>query len=124
MADAVVIPKEHPILDISKHLRPVSLTLSLSKVAEEFDVTLHLAPAVIEAIESVQSNPLFFQDTSLGTMVHQWLGATDETGAAVRVVFFDYRKAFGSIDHNILVQKILGLAFPDGGWCSWSWTFL
>jgi len=45
-------------------------------------------------------------------MVHHWLQATDGTGAAVRVVLFDYRKAFDLIDHKILVAKINGLDMP------------
>jgi len=33
-------------------------------------------------------------------MFHHWSQATDGTGVAVRVVLFDYRKAFDLIDHN------------------------
>jgi hypothetical protein len=45
-------------------------------------------------------------------MIHHWAQATDSTGAAVRVVLFDYKKAFDLIDHQILVQKILSLNIP------------
>ena len=45
-------------------------------------------------------------------MIHHWSQATDGTGAAVRVVLFDYRKAFNLIDHNLLAIKILGLDIP------------
>lgn len=45
-------------------------------------------------------------------MFHHWSQATDGTGAAVRVVLFDYRKAFDLIDHTILVAKINGLDMP------------
>lgn len=47
-------------------------------------------------------------------MLHQWLEATVGTGAAVRVILFDYRKAFDLIDLGILVQKILSLSIPRG----------
>ena len=47
-------------------------------------------------------------------MLHQWLEATDGTGAAVLVVLFDYRKAFDLIDHGIIVQKIVSLSIPRG----------
>ena len=40
MADVVPIPKVKPVEDISKHLRPISLTPTLSKVAEDFVVGL------------------------------------------------------------------------------------
>ena len=49
---------------------------------------------------------------ALISMVHHWLQATDGTGAAFRVVLFDYRKAFDLIDHKILVAKISGLDMP------------
>ena len=45
-------------------------------------------------------------------MFHHWLQATDGTGAAVRVVLFDYRKAFDFINHKILVTKINGPDIP------------
>lgn len=45
-------------------------------------------------------------------MFHHWSQATDGTGAVVRVVLFDYRKAFDLIDHTILVAKINGLDMP------------
>ena len=46
---------------------------------------------------------------ALTSMFHHWSKASDGTGAAVRVVLFDYRKVFDLRDHNLLVQKILGL---------------
>ena len=45
-------------------------------------------------------------------MIHHWAQAMDSTGAAVRVVLYDYKKAFDLIDHQILVQKILSLNIP------------
>ena len=45
-------------------------------------------------------------------MVHNWNKATESTGAAVRVVLFDYRKAFDFIDHTLLVCKAFNLPIP------------
>ena len=39
-------------------------------------------------------------------MIHKWLEATDGNGTSVRVLLFDYRKAFDLIDHRILVNKL------------------
>ena len=41
-ADTVPIPMQKPIKDVNKHLRPISLTPVLSKVAEEFVIAEHL----------------------------------------------------------------------------------
>ena len=45
-------------------------------------------------------------------MIHEWAQATDGTSAAVRVVILDYTKAFDSIDHSTLFQKIRRLDIP------------
>jgi hypothetical protein len=42
-------------------------------------------------------------------MMHAWTSATDGTGAAVRIILLDYKKAFDLIDHRILVDKVLSL---------------
>ena len=47
-------------------------------------------------------------------MLHHWTRATDGTGSAVRVVLFDYRKAFDYIDHQLLTHKIYSLGIPRG----------
>ena len=59
---------------------------------------------------SPKSSTLF----ALISMFHHWLQVTDGTGAAFRVVLFDYRKAFDLIDHKILVAKINGIDMPHG----------
>ena len=56
-------------------------------------------------------------------MVHHWTQATDGTGAAVRVVLFDYRKAFDLIDHNLLLRRVFSLSIPRGVAC-WVADFL
>ena len=55
-------------------------------------------------------------------MIHKWAQATDGTGAAVRVVLFDYRKAFYLIDHRILVEKMSRLPIP-GAIARWTIDF-
>ena len=37
-ADIIPIPKQKPVKDVNKHLRPISLTPILSKVAEDYVV--------------------------------------------------------------------------------------
>ena len=116
LADVIPLPKQQPIEDVSNHLRPISLTPSISKLAEDFVVSAHFAPAVLRVIDPDQFGAIPKSSTTqaLVSMVHKWLQATDGTGAAVRVVLFDYRRAFDLIDHNLVVNKILDLSIPSG----------
>ena len=47
-ANIIPVPKVTPAHDINQHLRPISLTPLLSKVAEEFVVIKHLKPAILK----------------------------------------------------------------------------
>ena len=99
---------------MNKHLRPISLTPNVSKVAEEFVVSKYIAPAVLEIIDPDQYGAIPKSSTihALVSMIHQWAQATDGTGSAVRVILFDYRKAFDLIDHHILIENLRKLAIP------------
>ena len=112
-ADITSIPKEKPVSNISKHLRPISLTPALSKLAEDFVVEKHIAPAVLKIIDPYQFGgiPRSSATHALISMVHSWAEATDGTGSALRVYLFDYRKAFDLINHRILAKVSL-LSMP------------
>jgi hypothetical protein len=99
---------------INKHLRPISLTPILSKVAEEFVIRIHLKPAVLEVLDENQFGVISDSSTShaLIKMLHRWTEATDGSGSTVRVILFDYKKAFDYIDHTILVPKLKLLRIP------------
>ena len=101
---------------MNKHLRPISLTPVLSKVAEEFVVAEHLRPSILKKIGDNQFGAIPESSTThaLISMVHSWTKHTDGTGSTVRVVLFDYRKAFDLIDHALLARKLLALDLPVG----------
>ena len=113
-ANVTPLPKTKPVTVITKHIRPISLTPSLSKLAEDFIVRYYIGPAVLEIIDPNQYGAIPKSSTThaLISMIHTWASATDGTGAAVRMVLLDYRKAFDFIDHRILVKKILSLNVP------------
>ena len=119
-ADIVPIPKQKPVQEVNKDLRPISLTPVLAKVAEEFVVEEHVRPAVVKKIKGHQFGciPKSSTTQALLSMVHSWTKHTDGTGATVRVVLFDYKKAFDLIDHQILVSKLtaLDLSYPILCW--------
>lgn len=81
----IPIPKQKPITIINKHLRPISLTPTISKVAENFVVSRYIAPAVLKIIDPNQSGAIPKSSTTqaLSSMVHQWAQATDCSGASV-----------------------------------------
>ena len=45
-------------------------------------------------------------------MLHSWNKSTDGNGATVRVMLFDFRKAFDLIDHHILLEKLKKYDIP------------
>lgn len=114
-ANITPIPKSNPINDINKHLRPISLTSVLSKLAEDFVIEKYVASAILDIIDPAQFGgiPKSSATQALISMLHTWAKATDGTGASVRVLLFDYRKAFDLIDHRILLTKIRQLSIPQ-----------
>ena len=113
-ADIVPVPKQKPAKDVNKDLRPISLTPILSKVAEEFVIQEYVKPAILKEIDSCQygSIPKSSTRQALISMVHAWTKYTDGNGSTVRVVLFDYKKAFDLIDHTILTEKLTKLDLP------------
>lgn len=107
-ANVVPIPKTKMITDINSHLRPISLTPALSKVAEDFIVKDHVKPAAIKYIDGNQYGCIPNSSTTMAliSMLHEWYKATDGNGATSRIVFFDFRKAFDLIDHSTLIRKL------------------
>ena len=115
-ADVTPLTKVKPVTVVSKHIRPISLTPSLSKVAEDFVVHAFVAPAILEIVDPNQFGaiPKSSCQHALVSMLHMWAQATDGTGAAVRIVQLDYKKAFDLIDHRTLANKVLSLHIPRG----------
>ena len=115
-ADVTPLPKVKPITVISKHIRPISLTPSLSNIAEDFVVHTYVGPAILEIVDPNQFGaiPKSSCTHALVSMLHTWAQATDGTGTAVRIIQLDYRKAFDLIDHQILANKVSFLRIPRG----------
>ena len=105
-ANITPLSKTKPVSIITKHIRPISLTSALSKLAEDFIVKNYVGPAVLKIIDPNQFGAIPKSSTTqaLISMMHAWTSATDGTGAAVRIILLDYKKAFDLIDHRILVD--------------------
>ena len=115
-ADIIPVPKQKPIKDINKHLQPILVTPIISKVAEEYVVESHVKPAVLKRIDSNQFGSIPNSSTThaLISMLHTWNKHTDGNGLTVRVVMFDFKKAFDLIEHRILAEKLLQYEIPTG----------
>ena len=107
-ANIISIPKEKPVRDVNKHLRPISLTPIVSKLAEDYVVSIFVKPAVLKKIDPNQYGTVLKSNTTqaLVSMLHSWNSSTDGNGATTRVVLFDFKKAFDLIDHHILIAKL------------------
>ena len=107
-ADIIPIPKEKPVRKVNKHLRPISSTPIISKIAEGFVVEHFVKPAVLQRIDPNQFGtiPKSIPTYALLSMLLSWTYSTDGNGATVRVILFDFKKAFDLIDHNLLVFKL------------------
>ena len=78
-ANVTPVPKESPVRDINKHLRPISLTPAISKIAEDFVLKDFVAPAVLKIINPAQFGviPRSSATQTLISMIHKWSEATD-----------------------------------------------
>ena len=74
----------------------------------------YVKPALEKTVDPNQFGTISGSSTVLALIsrIHSWLKATDGNGAAVRVLLFDYRKAFDLIDHKTLVAKLKMVDIP------------
>ena len=112
-AIVIPIPKINPPRNISKDLRPISLTAVLSKQLERI-VGGWMLGSIIDMLDVNQYGGLRGLSTthSLVDMVHTWLLAAEEKNAS-HVVLLDYRKAFDHVHHTVLVTKSKSYGIPN-----------
>ena len=110
--DVSLLPKVKPLEDLKKQLRPISLNLSLLKVAEECMVRNYVKLEDVLNPSQYGAVPNFSTTQVLIHMFHNWSKETDGNGATVRTILFDYRKPFDFIDDRILVEKLCRLILP------------
>ena len=114
LADVTPLPKQKPVKEIKKDLRPILLTPCISKFAEDCVVTEYVKPAVLCMLDPRQFGAIPKSSTTLALleMIHEWTQGTDGKGSTIRTLLFDYKKAFDLIDHSILVRKLCALSIP------------
>ena len=111
LANVPPLPKVPTISNFTKDLRPISLTSTLSKIAEGIVIEKELKPTILSSIDPGQFGFIPGSSTTFAliSMLHHWLRATDGNGVTVRTALLDYRKAFDLVDHHLLIAKLFSL---------------
>ena len=89
------MPKQKPVREVNKHLRPILLTPISSKMSEAYVVDTFVKPAVLERIDPQQ------------------FGAVPKSSTTHALI----------IDHHFLAQKLSSYDFPESIMC-WILDFL
>ena len=114
---AVITPVPKIINPVTiSDFRPISVTPILSRVIEKLVVSRWLRPAINTICIADQFG---FRSTGSTTcalvyfMHHVGLTRMLETNAFVRCLLIDFSKAFDTVDHAILLEKVSKLPLPD-----------
>jgi hypothetical protein len=118
------VPKIYPPVSIETNLRPISVTSSVSKVAESFLCQFfneHFKSLVDDNQYGCTSN----RSTTLASikLSDLFFKCSDSPHKFIRILFIDFSKAFDLLDHNILMHKFLANDFPLHI-IAWSLSFL
>ena len=109
------IPKSSTKSSDPGNYRPISLTCNLCKLLEK-----HIYGLMYEHLSNQQvltDSQWGFRSgrstvTALLSVTQEWLSAL-ERGQEIGAVFFDYRKAFDSVPHRPLLEKLENIGFNN-----------
>jgi len=106
------LPKKTPPTDFSD-LRPISVTPIMSRITERLIVYKYLLPALPsdKLIDQFAYKPTGSTTAALIAITHH-VTRLLESSSYVRCILIDYSKAFDSINHSVLFQKLLQLNLP------------
>ena len=110
LANITPIPKETPF-ETCNQLRPISLTNVIMRLFERVVVKQELSPVLKSAIGPDQFAYKEGCNTTLALLTchHHWLKWLDRTTEFVRGFSFDFSKAFDSVAHAIVCNKLVSL---------------
>ena len=107
LANITPIPKESPVMECSQ-LRPISLTNIIMRIFEKIVFKQEIYPQVKKVIDDDQF--AYKEGTSTTTALikcqHNWLKWLDDDADYVRVISFDLSKAFDTVPHEIICEKL------------------
>ena len=100
------IPKELPPTSIENDLRPISLTLQISKIMERFAIK-SLMPQVIDHFDPKQfALPNKSTTHALVYLLYQIFAALDSGHNYITLFFADFRKGFDLVEHNVIINEL------------------
>ena len=107
LANLLPIPKESPCIEPNQ-LRPISLTNIIVRLFERAIYTTELSPVMEKVIHEDQ---FAYKKGHSSTMAlikaqHTWMEWLDGDASVVRVFSFDFSKAFDTVPHEILCNKL------------------
>ena len=99
--------------DESENYRPISILSIISKIIEKH-VTKHLF-AYLNKYSLLHKSSSGFRkhhscSTALINLIDRWLNSIDK-GDIIGAVFFDLRKAFDVVDHDLLLEQLAAYKF-------------
>ena len=105
--------------------RPISIQPILSKIIEKH-VTKHLF-AYLNKYGLLHKSQSGFRknhscNTALINLVDKWLNNIDK-GEIIGAIFFDLRKAFDVVDHQLLIEKVNSYHFSNNS-VNWKRSYL
>ena len=85
LANVCPIPKSDQVLDVSKDLRPISLTSTLCKIAEEVIISSHRKPLLLTCMDFNQFGfvPGSCTTFALISLIYRWSEVLDKSDSSV-----------------------------------------
>lgn len=102
------LPKDKPVCDIKKELRPIVSIMPCVSEVVEFVAGGFVKPAVMSVLDDNQYEvtPNCSTTMALISTLHRWSSGRDGNGDTIKTLLLDYHKSFDFIDHSILVRKL------------------
>ena len=103
--------------------RPISLLSIISKVAERC-IYNHIFPHIVNLLHPSQHG--FLSGKSTATQLVQFLmdaSATIDNSSQIDVIYTDFAKAFDSVSHKLLLEKLCKMGF-NGNLMKWFTSYL
>lgn len=107
------LPKCIPPKSLESDIRPISITSSIAKIAEGF-ISSFFNEHFSTHLDINQFGCTGGRSTTLALIkiLHPVYEGSDDSNNFIRILFVDFTKAFDRIDHNKLLDKLVGYNFP------------